>query len=112
MAATPGPTTYYRLRQLDTDGTESFSPVRTVAVPAGLVAISFQLWPTPARETVTVAGPAPGQPGQLLDLAGRVLRTAPMPASGPLQLALSGLAPGVYVVRAAGQARRLTVEWG
>ena len=109
LAATSGPTAYYRLRQLDTDGTESFSPVRAVAVPAG-PALSLQLWPNPAREAVTVAGPAPGQPVQLLDLTGRVLQMAPMPASGPLQLALSGLAPGVYVVRAAGQSRRLEIN--
>ena len=33
FAAAPGPLVYYRLRQLDTDGTATFSPVRSMAVP-------------------------------------------------------------------------------
>ena len=111
LATAPGPLMYYRLRQLDTgDGPASYSPVRTVAVPAGRAA-QLQLWPNPARGSVRVGGLPAGQPVQLLDLAGRVLLTATLPAEGPLQLALpTGLAPGVYVVRAGGQSRRLAVE--
>ena len=110
LATAPGPQVYYRLRQLDTDGTATFSPVRTVAVPAGRTA-QLQLWPNPARGTVSVGGAAPGQPVQLLDLAGRVLLSAVLPAEGPLQLTLpGGLAPGVYVVRSGSQSRRLAVE--
>jgi hypothetical protein len=105
-----GPTVYYRLRQIDTDGTESFSPVRPVAVPAGLVA-RLQVWPNPARGAVSVGGIAPGQAVQLIDLTGRVLLSTVLPADGPLQLQLpSGLAPGLYVVRGGGQSQRLMVE--
>jgi hypothetical protein len=110
LAAAAGPQVYYRLRQLDTDGTATFSPVRTVAVPAGRPA-QLQVWPNPARGTVTVGGTAPGQAVQLLDLAGRVVLSAMLPAEGPLQLTLpAGLAPGVYVVRSGSQSRRLAVE--
>ncbi|HEX8326445.1 MAG TPA: zinc-dependent metalloprotease family protein [Hymenobacter sp.] len=105
-----GPTVYYRLRQIDADGTESFSPVRTVAVPAG-VAARLQVWPNPARGAVSVGGIAPGKAVQLIDLTGRVLLSAVLPADGPLQLQLpSGLAPGLYVVRSGGQSQRLVVE--
>ena len=108
LATSTSPQVYYRLRQLDADGTATFSPVRTVAMSAGR-AVRLQLWPNPARGTVSVAGGAPGAVVQLLDLTGRVLVRAVLPAAGPLQLALPA-APGVYVVRSGSQSRRLAVE--
>ena len=107
LATRPGPTAYYRLRQTDTDGTESFSAVRAVAVP-GSRAAQLVVWPNPTPGRVSVAGPAPGTAVQVLDLTGRVLLAAAMPAAGPLELP-AALAPGVYVVRGSGQARRLVV---
>ena len=110
LATAPGPLVYYRLRQLDTDGTATFSPVRTMAVPTERLT-QLQLWPNPARSTVAVGGGAPDQPVQLLDLAGRVLLSAVLPAQGPLLLTLpAGLAPGMYMVRSGSQSRRLAVE--
>jgi hypothetical protein len=73
--------------------------------------VQLRLWPSPARGSVTVAGLPAGQPVQLLDLTGRVLLKAKLPASGPLELELpAGLRPGRYVVRGGGQALRLAVE--
>ena len=110
LATYPGPTAYYRLRQIDDDRTETFSPVRTVAVPAGLAA-QLRVWPNPARGAITVAGLPPGQPVQVFDLLGRLRLAATLPPSGPLELALpTTLGPGVYVVRGGGQSKRLVVE--
>lgn len=110
LGTAPGPTAYYRLRQTNTDGTAVFSPVRAVPVPAGQP-VQLQLWPNPTHGRVTVAGLPAGQAIQLLDLTGRVLLAAKLPASGPLELALPvGLRPGLYVVRGGGQALRLAVE--
>jgi hypothetical protein len=110
LAATPGPTAYYRLRQTNADGTTFFSPVRAVPVPAG-PPVRLRLWPNPARSSVTVTGLPAGQPVQLLDLTGRVLLAARLPASGPLELELpAGLRPGLYVVRGGEQALRLAVD--
>ena len=109
LATYPGPTVYYRLRQLDNNGPESFSPVRAVPVTAGTGA-RLQVWPNPAAGTVTVAGLAAGQQLQVLDLAGRVRLMATQAGGGPLQLALAGLAPGLYVVRGNGTAVRLMVN--
>ncbi|MBT9394302.1 hypothetical protein KLP40_14110 [Hymenobacter sp. NST-14] len=104
-----GPLAYYRLRQRDDDGTESFSQVQTVAVPAPRT--EFQLWPNPTHAQVMVAGLPAGHLVQLLDLTGRVLLTATMPPAGPLSLALpAGLGPGVYLVRGGARTLRLVVE--
>ncbi|WBA41132.1 T9SS type A sorting domain-containing protein [Hymenobacter canadensis] len=51
-AARRGSLQYYRLRQLDADGTATYSPVRTVAFappPASLA-----VWPNPAHDSYTV----------------------------------------------------------
>lgn len=105
------PQVYYRLRQLDTDGTESFSPVLAVKVPDGGKQTSLQVLPNPTQGQITVSGLAAGQPIQLLDLTGRVLLPAAMPTSGPLRLTLpAGLTSGVYILRGGSHNRRVVVE--
>jgi hypothetical protein len=96
---------YYRLRQVDLDGTAHYSPVRSVAVASGL-----SLYPNPALGGgATLSGVAPGAAVQVLDALGRVAATATADATGTAALA-AGLAPGVYVVRAGSAALRLVVE--
>lgn len=109
LATYPGPTAYYRLRQLDHNGPESLSPVRAVPVPAS-AGDRLRVWPNPATSTVTVTGVADGQSVQVLDLAGRVRLSATQAGSGALRLELAGLAPGLYMVRGNGSAVRLMVK--
>ena len=109
LATYPGPTVYYRLRQMDNNGPESLSPVRAVPVPASATA-RLQVWPNPAAGTVTVTGLGTGQLVQVLDLAGRVRLTATQVGSSALRLELAALAPGLYVVRGNGTAVRLMVN--
>ena len=99
---------YYRLRQVDLDGSFSYSPVRVVALGTGGLA----LFPNPAHGgTATLTGVAASQVVQVLDAVGRLVLTATADASGTAPLALpQGLAKGVYVVRAGTTALRLTVE--
>ena len=99
---------YYRLRQVDLDGTFSYSPVRVVALSTGWLA----LFPNPAHGgAATLTGVAAGQAVQVLDAVGRLVLSATADASGTAALALpAGLPGGVYVVRAGAQALRLTVE--
>ncbi len=106
--AAAGPA-YYRLAQTDVDGSVTFSPVRYVA---GFeeIAATLQLIPNPASGGVVQAqGLAEGATLAVYDMAGRLLR----PAAATLDV--TGLAPGVYVVRAWGpgqpaQAARLLVQ--
>lgn len=99
---------YYRLRQVDQDGTATYSPVRTVALAA---AGGLALFPNPAHTTATLTGAQPGTAVQLLDALGRTVATTTADAAGVATLRLpAGLPTGVYVVRAGPQALRLLVQ--
>jgi hypothetical protein len=96
---------YYRLAQLDQDGTIHYSPTQAVS---GIVT-SLALVPNPAHGPVQVVGLQPGATLEVVDALGRVVR----PAATTLEV--EGLSPGVYVVRAtapqqAPQTARLVVE--
>jgi len=81
-------------------------PLTTTAAtaPAALTA-----YPNPATGRVLLTLPPAAPAAELLDALGRVVRTAPAQA-GTATLDVAGLAPGLYVVRAAGQVARLVVE--
>ncbi|MGI4835956.1 MAG: T9SS type A sorting domain-containing protein [Janthinobacterium lividum] len=97
---------YYRLRQVDLDGTATYSPVRTVVATASLV-----LYPNPTHQLTTLSGAAPAASVQVLDAVGRVVLATSADAAGAATLALpAGLASGVYVVRVGGQSLRLLRE--
>jgi hypothetical protein len=101
------PTIYYRLRQVDLDGTAHYSSVRTVAVSNEGLAV----FPNPAHANATLIGTAPSTLVQVFDALGRVVLATTTNAAGTALLALpTGLPAGVYVVRAGSQATRLTVE--
>jgi len=98
---------YYRLRQVDTDGTSTYSPVRTVAVPleTGLL---VQAYPNPSVPGATVTlSIHTDQVGaatlRLLDMLGRELSQQQVTlSSGVTSLlppATSQLAIGVYLLR-------------
>jgi endoglucanase Acf2 len=99
---------YYRLRQVDLDGTATYSPVRTVVLAK---AGGLALFPNPAHTTATLTGASSGSTVQLLDALGRSVATATADEVGTAILTLpAGLPSGVYVVRAGTQALRLLVR--
>ena len=101
---------YYRLRQVDTDGTFSYSPVRAVALTSAGTGLS--LYPNPAvGHAATLTGTAPGGLVTVVDALGRPVTQTTADALGTAALALpAGLPAGVYVVRVGSQALRLAVE--
>jgi hypothetical protein len=107
----PGaPRRYYRLKQVDTDGTFAYSPVRVVALAGAAAGLS--LYPNPAHGgAATLTGATPGTVVSVFDALGRWVTSVPADAMGTAALALpAGLPTGVYVVRAGRTARRLAVE--
>jgi hypothetical protein len=101
---------YYRLRQVDLDGTFNYSPVRTVALTGA--ATGLALFPNPTPDgTATLTGAQPGAVIMVYDALGRTVATATATAAGTAILVLPpGIVSGVYVVRVGSQALRLTVE--
>ncbi len=94
---------YYRLRQLDFDGTESYSPIATATLPAEA---RLLLQPNPAGDFVDIkmtGNEAAEMEILLLDLRGKALFSAR--AQGGLGLDLTGFPAGVYVVKVAAGAR-------
>lgn len=106
---TGGSRVYYRLRQVNQEGTAHHSVVRPVAL-AGASA-GPALYSNPAHGAATLAGAVPGAAVTVSDALGRPVATATADAAGTARLALpQGLAAGVYLVRTGTKALRLTVE--
>jgi len=100
---------YYRLRQVDADGTVAYSPVRTVQL-SSKIAGELSLMPNPARAT-TLTGAQAGAAVEVYDAVGRLVLTAKADADGAAALVLPAeLATGVYIVRSGSKAVRLAVE--
>jgi hypothetical protein len=99
---------YYRLRQVDADGTAGYSPVRTVAVSGKL---ELALFPNPTSGAATLSGAEPGAAVTVFDAVGRLVLALPADAAGTAALVLpTGWATGVYVVSVGAKSLRLTVE--
>jgi len=92
---------YYRLRQMDLDGTAHYAPVRTVALTAA--AAGFVVYPTRVAvgqaATYLYTGPAGAGTLLVLDMLGRTVRTLPVDGRAQGEVPLAGLASGSYVLR-------------
>ena len=104
---------YYRLRQVDVNGTNTFSPVCTLPGLLAPVDLAGKLgvFPNPAASfgsTVVVNG-AQSTPVQLLDVRGQLVASAPVEPSGSAALMVVGLAAGIYILRCGAQTARLII---
>ena len=92
---------YYRLRQLDFDGSFEFSEV----VNAQRTEATLALYPNPTGTEGALLNLGDTSAGQsvdltLIDATGRQVRTQRLTTTGgPLPVATAGLRPGTYVVR-------------
>ncbi|WP_198172610.1 T9SS type A sorting domain-containing protein [Hymenobacter ginkgonis] len=95
---------YYRLQQVDLDGTATYSPVRTVSFTQAAVALS--LYPNPAQRTTQLDLSQLPTTGSyhvtLLDATGRTVLSTTMGGGLPQPLDLNGLATGTYNVLVTG----------
>jgi uncharacterized repeat protein (TIGR01451 family) len=102
---------YYRLKQVDTDGTATYSPVRTVAFTTASMAPAIVLYPNPATAATTLdlgQLPAGRYTVQVLDATGRVVLRAQQEAGIRQVLELTSIASGAYTVRVSGPSLNLT----
>jgi hypothetical protein len=94
----------YRLRQVDVDGSESLSDRVTIQRTVDEVEL-LGTFPNPARTQTTVQFAVPGQQKvalKLYDVMGREVRTlarGPQEGRTEMQVGLSGLSSGIYVLR-------------
>jgi hypothetical protein len=103
---------YYRLQQVDVDGTSTYSPVRVVTVVPGEAPPMLQAYvPTPADGLLhyTFAGPTTGTEELVLySIMGQRLGQYPLAASGSGTVPVAGLAAGTYVLHLVNAGGRYT----
>ena len=97
---------YYRLRQVDTDGSEHYSQVRTVRFTREALGFALEAFPVPLQAVLTLDVRCPGTEPlivDLLDATGRTIlhREWQNPAANDrYQLDVQQLATGSYLLRA------------
>lgn len=101
---------YYRLRQVDTNGQATYSPVRSVLPGQSDLAPQLQAYPNPAHGAVSVRilGPLPTAPLQLFDAMGRPVRTQSV-ADADTSISLQGMPSGLYILHCGALSQRLVV---
>jgi len=88
---------YYRLKQVDTDGRYAYSII--IAINRNAVENSITVFPNPVKDMVTVLFTASNQQRKMLitDARGAVVRTIPVPAgSTNIKTDMSVFAKGIY----------------
>ncbi|TGE27644.1 T9SS type A sorting domain-containing protein [Hymenobacter metallicola] len=99
-------TVYYRLRQVDTDGTSDHSPVRVVTFTEKVAVVAtIGLYPNPATTTTNLdltALPSGTYQVSVIDAAGRTLSTSRYSGGALHPLQVQHLPQGVYIIRVEG----------
>ncbi|MBO2012246.1 beta strand repeat-containing protein [Hymenobacter negativus] len=101
---------YYRLKQVDIDGTATYSPVRSVSFTKAL-APAIALFPNPATAVTQLdlsQLPTGSYQLSVLDATGRVVLSAKLEAGLAHALELNTIASGTYTVRVQGAGISLT----
>lgn len=104
--------TYYRLRQVDLDGSTTYSDV--IALERDRAAGMLVLYPNPGSDHLTISGDGADAIDhvEVMTADGRfVLRSTPISAGGRVDLHVSDLPTGTYLVRAAYAGSVRTAMW-
>ncbi|WP_345115035.1 T9SS type A sorting domain-containing protein, partial [Hymenobacter algoricola] len=97
-------TVYYRLQQVDTDGTTADSPVR--AISFGESTARVELYPNPATDQTTLdltTLAAGDYQVTVVDAAGRTLSSATYAGGASYKLSTQNLSTGLYLLVVRGQ---------
>ena len=109
----PASVLYYRLRQVDTDGTTAYSDIVAVQpAPFETRNQTLAVWPNPVLtgEQVHLNGAAAAAPVALYDVTGRAVASTTATADGTATLPTDHLPAGVYVLRTGKQAVRVVLK--
>lgn len=90
-----GELVYYRLKQVDTDGTFAYSAI--VSVRLEKAARNFVVFPNPAHQELSVSVNAPGLV-KITNVLGQVVLTKKMEPSAIQTLTIGHLKPGIYQI--------------
>ncbi|WP_426489650.1 T9SS type A sorting domain-containing protein [Hymenobacter sp. 102] len=110
--AAQGRVVYYRLRQVDTDGTSSFSSVQAVRFPTTIRA-AVEVYPNPAsgqqdaRLDLSTLSQGTYQV-TITDMAGRTVRTFAQPGGSTQLLQVTELPTGSYLIQVRGNEQSFT----
>lgn len=88
---------YYRLRQVDLDGTFGYSPIVELNIPSS--AFGFEVYPNPVSGTLFIQNTLPDNPRMevaLIDLRGKTIRRDIIETSARLAWHVDGLPRGIY----------------
>jgi hypothetical protein len=100
---------YYRLRQVDHDGTQTLSAIRSVGSASDLAVLTA--YPNPAQEQVVITGAARNAAVGVYDATGRLLVQVRADATGQARLSWPvDLPKGFYLLRSGKQTTRLVVN--
>ena len=106
-----GTTIYYRLRQVDRDGTAAYSPVRTVAFGKAKPDARVSLYPNPASASVACSLallPAGSYAVTVFNLTGQQQQAVKAQGGQEIEPNMADLPAGVYLVHVQGAALNLT----
>lgn len=101
---------FYRLRQTDFDGTETWSRIVPVLMPSTDEG-PLVLWPNPATDALSIAGLLPDEHLMILDAAGRLVLDAGLANDARATIDLSALSEGAYILRVSNRAQERTARF-
>ncbi|MEM7369781.1 MAG: SdrD B-like domain-containing protein [Bacteroidota bacterium] len=94
---------FYRIKQIDFDGTYTYSSVMELELPQN-GDMQFEVYPNPVSELLQVAAFSEGGTLLLLDLNGKVIHRQPLPSDPGhyvSQVDVSSMTAGTYLIRLA-----------